>query len=222
MEKSIWEVILTPLVVAIVGVIGTLLVTDSQIQSSNTLAEAQQKIKIIEIFSDKITEANETERALAIKVLAAVDPDLGQKIASAIADTDLDVTRDIDGMKSSLALEVKAEIKNVAIDSKDQNKKYLVGYYALDVTDSEFTKVLKALGNEGYTIVTHTLLATRTGWLAGESTVLYYSSQSEATATKLADQLTSITGTKFNIKRGAGLGVPKGQEDQRLFVHFVK
>ena len=59
MEKSIWEVILTPVVVAIVGVVGTLLVTDSQIKSSNTLAEAQQKIKIIECFSlVKISKCN--------------------------------------------------------------------------------------------------------------------------------------------------------------------
>lgn len=221
-KKSIWEIMLTPLAVSVVGVVGTWLVTNTQIESSNTLAEAQQKIKIIEIFSDKITERDETERTLAIKVLAAIDPDLGEKIASAIADTNLDVTRKIDGIPSSLALEIKAEIKTEKKDTDVTNSKYLVGYYALNTTKNEFTKVLKFLNDSGYTIVTDKLLSSKPSWMAKNSTVLYYSMQSEEMAKNIAEQLTEKTGTSFNTQRGAGLGVPKGQEYTRLFIHYVK
>ena len=221
-KKSSFEIILMPLVVAIIGIVGTILVTNSQIKSSNTLAEAQQKIKIIEIFSDKITENNESERALAIKVLAAVDPELGQKIASAVQDTDLDVKTKIDDMEISLAKEVQAELKTEVKSPPSKNSTFIVGFYGLDVSDEEFQLALNIIKDSGYTIVTDILLTSRPSWFAHQSTVLYYSNLSKKKATEIANQLLKATNTEFQVVRGKGLGVPKGQEPIRFFIHYVK
>ncbi len=94
-KKSKVEMVLMPLVVAIVGIAGTLLITaqqeknartlgDSQLECTRELAEADRQIKILEIFSEKVTSTDAKERMLALRLLRSLDGELAQKLATAV------------------------------------------------------------------------------------------------------------------------------------------
>lgn len=93
-RKRFLEIVLMPLVLAIVGALGTYLITEQQREASEAAAEAQRQataaraaadrqLKILDIFADKITSPNENERILAIYSTLALDPDLASKLLPA-------------------------------------------------------------------------------------------------------------------------------------------
>ena len=84
-----------PLAVAIVGAVATYFITTQQIKSTEATnvanlrsaverSQADQKLKILEIFSAKIASDNTRDRQLAVRILTAVDSDLAVKLSSAI------------------------------------------------------------------------------------------------------------------------------------------
>lgn len=94
-QKSWVEVFLMPVVIAIVGTAGTYFITsqqeknalqarEAQLQSARELAEADREIKIIEMFSEKITSPEESERIMALRLLRAIDGELAGKLAEAV------------------------------------------------------------------------------------------------------------------------------------------
>jgi len=98
-NKSWVEIVMMPLAVTLVGTVGTYFLTQqqlrsseiasqAQIESSENLARSDQQIKVLEIFSEKITSANVRERELAVRILQSVDPVLAEKLAKAIAETE--------------------------------------------------------------------------------------------------------------------------------------
>jgi hypothetical protein len=98
-QKSVIEIVLMPLVVAIVGIIGTVLITAQQQDNTQALSEAQLKstedrssadrqIRVLEMFVEKITSGNERDRILALKILEELDPGLAAKLASAVSMTE--------------------------------------------------------------------------------------------------------------------------------------
>ena len=98
-KKSWTEVIMMPLVVAIVGIVGTLTVTNQQARNAQILAETQRanaiqqaeadrQIKILEIFAEKITSQEESQRLLGLRLLGAIDSVLAERLASAVAETE--------------------------------------------------------------------------------------------------------------------------------------
>ena len=215
-RKSIWEVLLTPLTVAVVGVIGTYYISKAQLESSNAIAQGQQKIKIIEIFSDKITNDDHKQRELAINILTTLDAELGQGILIAIRDAGLDIPRTIDGMESSVAADVRAKISV----QPNPNSKCLVGVYGVGVSNKEFKVVADKVRGSGYSVVAEHLLGTKPDWFSSHPVVFYYSDETKKKADQIRSELTNLTGQGFKIQRGRGLGVPKGQENVRFFVHY--
>jgi hypothetical protein len=99
--KSTFEALVLPLVIAIVGVTSTYMITRSQLQSADKLAianreseerraVADQHVKILEMFSDQIKSGEPAKRKMALRVLTALEPELAEKLAQAVADTDSD------------------------------------------------------------------------------------------------------------------------------------
>ena len=86
--KSWIEVFLMPLVVAVVGILGTYFITDQQGKDANTKADADRQIKILEIFAEKITNPDEAQRILALRLLKAIDGDLAAKLATAVSEAE--------------------------------------------------------------------------------------------------------------------------------------
>ena len=121
--KSKLESLVLPLVIAVVGVCSTYLITSVQIRNANILAEAtrrsedrraednlksaerraeaDQNIKILEMFSDQIKSKDPAQRKLALQILTALEPDLAEKLALAVAATDPDA--DIKKVATSVA-----------------------------------------------------------------------------------------------------------------------
>jgi len=95
--KSYFEVILMPLAVAVVGIAGSLIISNhqdqnaeqlanAQIEAARQAAEADRQIAIIDIFSDKIS-GNAEDKVFALKILGALDSGLHEKLAAAVADS---------------------------------------------------------------------------------------------------------------------------------------
>jgi hypothetical protein len=108
MDPKSWvEIVLMPLVVALVGIIGTITITNQQaenaallrkteLEKTQEIADADRQIKILEIFSEKITSSDEKDRILAIRLLTALDGSLATKLATAVsesADKNSDIRR---------------------------------------------------------------------------------------------------------------------------------
>lgn len=88
-EKKSWiEIFLMPLVIAGVGILGTYLITQQQADVAEANAISERQVKILEIFAEKITNEDEKQRLLAIKLLRVLDDDLAEKLASAVAETE--------------------------------------------------------------------------------------------------------------------------------------
>jgi hypothetical protein len=97
--KSWLEIVLLPIVIAGVGVFSTQLITHAQLESAERIARAntdsadsraksEQQIKVLEIFSDQIKSENISKRMVAVRMLGALDSQLGEKLARAVADSD--------------------------------------------------------------------------------------------------------------------------------------
>jgi hypothetical protein len=96
-RKSLVEVTLMPLVVAVLGICGTYVITSYQSEHSRLLVEAQirseerrgrteQQLKILEIFAERIVSKDVDDRQAAIRILTVLDGDLAERLATAIAD----------------------------------------------------------------------------------------------------------------------------------------
>lgn len=106
------------------------------------------------------------------------------------------------------------------------NSLYSIGLYSFGVPESQLQAATNVLAQQGYTIITSSLMNTDTSqtrpkWMANRSTVLYYSEQTRQIAETIARQLEAATGLKFAVNRGAGLGIPEGEEKTNLRVHLI-
>ena len=165
-NKTILEIVLMPLVVALIGIIGTYLITSSELKSSENIANAQiessenianaqiessekkskaeQQLKILEIFGDKITSNNIKERLLAVRLLGSVDPELSGKLAKAISqdeNEDKQVREDAkDVAKNSVSLEI-----NNLINKFSGNERLIASNRLIELYDKNQKKVIEAL-----------------------------------------------------------------------------
>lgn len=103
------EVALMPLVIAVVGIMGTYLITNEQREAAEIRAAADRQIKILDIFANKIISAEEEERLLAARLTMALDSDLALKIMTVF---------DLKTEKSAKVRDVVKNLTSHAIISK--------------------------------------------------------------------------------------------------------
>jgi len=101
------------------------------------------------------------------------------------------------------------------------NARYALGFYAIGAGQSKYDSVHAELQSMGYVITQGSALDTRPSWLSTTSAVMYYADASEQKARELATEMKRLTGSTFEVKRGSGLGVIKGQERWTFFIHWV-
>ena len=87
-KKSLLEVVLMPLVVVLVGIVSTHFITAQQHKSAQTLAAADRQVKLLEIFSDKISSNKESERIYALKLLGTLDSKLATRLAQTVLENE--------------------------------------------------------------------------------------------------------------------------------------
>ncbi len=110
--KRTLEILITPLAIALVGSISTYFITKYQTESSNRLAQAQlkssvtiassqlesqekraeieQRINALKIFSENFKLDDPKQRKLGLQILAAVDKNLANELASAVTEIETD------------------------------------------------------------------------------------------------------------------------------------
>ncbi len=122
-------------------------------------------------------------------------------------------------------LSPRSPIKQKSYDriiKASKNAHYFLGFYAFNVPPEKYELAQKYILNEGYTVFADDLLEERQSWLATSATILYYDEKNSDKAKQIADDLEAITNQSFSTQIGAGLGVPKGLENQYFYIHFVK
>jgi hypothetical protein len=101
------------------------------------------------------------------------------------------------------------------------NARYAIGFYALDADASKYDAVRDAIQSMGFVITQGINLDGRPSWLSTTSAVMYYADASAQKARDMAGEMKRLTGSTFEVKRGSGLGVIKGQERWTFFIHWV-
>lgn len=106
--KRLAEIVLMPVVIALVGIFGTIMITimqhldahhlaeaqlegatqlaNAQLESARERSKADRQVKVLEIFNEKIASDDPHERALAIRLLRAIEPDLAETITELLAE----------------------------------------------------------------------------------------------------------------------------------------
>ncbi|HEX6861365.1 MAG TPA: hypothetical protein VF414_01035 [Thermoanaerobaculia bacterium] len=95
-RKNWTEIFLMPVVIALVGFAGTYFITQqqessawiagqAQIKSAQQQAAAERQIKVLDIFSEKITSSDPNQRILALNLLRAIEPEFATKLALAVS-----------------------------------------------------------------------------------------------------------------------------------------
>jgi hypothetical protein len=97
-ERKTWtEVVLMPIVIALVGIGGTYFITAqqsknsevasaTQMDSARELADADRQVKVLDIFSEKITSQDAKTRIIALGMLRVLEPEMAEKLASVVAE----------------------------------------------------------------------------------------------------------------------------------------
>ncbi len=112
-------------------------------------------------------------------------------------------------------------IKTNRIIAQATNSRYLVAVYGPNVPMEDLKILEEKLSGAGYSLNTGSVLTYKPSLLATTSTVFYYSDNSISKANDLVKWLEKETQTKFNVQRGSGLGVIKGQENNTFFIHYI-
>jgi hypothetical protein len=156
--KSTLEALVLPIVIAVVGVSSTYMITRTQIQSANRLATAtlqseerravagrdseerrataDQQIKILEMFSDQIKSKEASQRKMALQILTALEPEMAEKLAQAVAATDPDP-------------EIKRAAVSVVRAVTPQGNSFVVigSFHSLDEAKAALSVLQKRLGS---------------------------------------------------------------------------
>lgn len=106
------------------------------------------------------------------------------------------------------------------------NLKYKVGLYGLlgKTEEEDYDTVKNWLQLQGYTVLNTFLCEGRPSWLAYESVVLYYSSDSKDKANEIAQSISNLLGKKIESRQvdlEDSIGVSKDQEKFYFYIHIL-
>lgn len=93
--RSTLEVFLMPVVVVLVGTMGTLVISSrqqesserlgqTQLQAAREMAAADRQVQVLNLFAEKLASDDEGDKVVALCLLKAVDSELAQKLAAAV------------------------------------------------------------------------------------------------------------------------------------------
>jgi hypothetical protein len=116
---------------------------------------------------------------------------------------------------------VAATATRQATEGFAANARYALGFYALGADATKYDAVRDAIQSMGFVITQGINLDTRPPWLSTTSAVMYYADASAQKARDMAAEMKRLTGSTFEVKRGSGLGVIKGQERWTFFIHWL-
>ena len=155
-ERKRWvEVALMPLVVAVVGTLGTYLLTSQQREAAEARAAADRQIKILEIVADKITSSDESQQIFALRLTSKLDPDLSAKLVTAF---DLQgVSERVRNVANEVTVQAVASTVRAAMAATEDPRAAIEGVWVLRRQDklpgSPVTKLEMKIDATGLTVL---------------------------------------------------------------------
>ncbi|QKJ23161.1 SPOR domain-containing protein [Poseidonibacter lekithochrous] len=161
-RKTLLEVLITPVVVAIVGIVGTYLITKQQNEYTKELREVEinklqeqavidRELKIIEIFADKITSGEPNQKVAALQILKVIDGEMAIKLAevtlkvtnenSIVAESAKDVISSMKSIGNSFPIIISFKSLNDAKKYVRENNKGLKYILTIFLSDNGFYAV---------------------------------------------------------------------------------
>lgn len=119
----------------------------------------------------------------------------------------------------SKARALAAEYEEAAIDKGDEQD-YYVTVFTYEVDKKLRGKIDQYLEEQQFVILHHEILRRPVRWFAKKPTVFFYDKVTESVAREVCNQLTEITGVKFNHAFGAPEEVPEMDRPTRINIHF--
>ena len=187
---------------------------DALNQSEEAKAKAVELSEQLKIFAEQINQLEKQQATAAEKTQITELANIAQAASK-------NVNSQIEQLQTQQSA-AQTSLDSLTLQKQQlDNFRYIVGFYSYKVSNKNHDDVANYFVGEGYTVRNSTILSNRTNWLAGRSTVLYYADESKSKAKQIADNLGKITKSKFNVKRGAGLGVSTGDEKWTFFIHYI-
>jgi hypothetical protein len=160
-KKSILEIAIIPIVVTIVGISGTLLITNqqennasimsaAQLNTTKELAEADREIKVLDIVSEQLTSSDLEKKELGLRLLGAVSGKLAEKIALAYSEGEPKNSKLRElaihiGSEGAYRDEKKRIAEGSSIKASDQN---ITGTYLMDKLQNRVITITNINENE--------------------------------------------------------------------------
>jgi len=150
--KSWFEILITPIVVAFIGVYGTYTITESQIDNARETSKTQlriqakearnnRKLKTLEIFSNHIMSKNVEERLLALGLVNLLEPDLAVNMINYLASHDQDER--VKTKAKIIQEEIYKKAKHIGYGSIEERvKRVLAKLYRVSYSDITKKSVL--------------------------------------------------------------------------------
>lgn len=184
-------------------------------QAEATIADLRAQLEEQRLaLENTLIEIDNPEQKQTIQQISDASKDL----KDATLQTQQAVTQAIEE-NEPLLYKAKAQQARVA-----EPRKYTVGLQTLGVADTRRVEINQALQKKGYQLDSITYSydrGQRPSWFARNSTVFYYDGSARSQARELAGLMQDLTGQKFQVQLGAGLGVNPNKKDVTLFVHYI-
>ena len=206
-NKTWIEIALMPLVVALVGIVGTFIVTQQQVETVALKADEDRQVKLLEMFIERITDNDAAVRMRALSYLEIMDSRLAWKLATAAAQAE-PVGSPVKQAAERAVAESDARIRGIA-------RVYLHIRNEQDRAGAE--KISELLEQNGFVVPG----IQRVDKLApNESQVRYFQSGDQEKAQKLAAILKPLNIT-VSLKHIGGYTRPDGTAPANLEIWFA-
>ncbi|MVN77470.1 hypothetical protein GO988_14130 [Hymenobacter sp. HMF4947] len=195
-------------VAASIGVVGQSYVSKYENARAEFLRDKAKKdldsLNIRTVFARAVLDSAQGK----IVELTKTKQNLSQQIT-----TLLESVSETEAARSSVKIQSAVKLAN--------NSLYSIALYGYKIEPAELAKSSTYLAAGGYTVTGATLLPSRPPWLSASSVVLYYDTRTAAVAQAIATALSAQLGLPVAFTKGAGLGIPKGEERRELRIHLV-
>ncbi|MCK4662352.1 MAG: hypothetical protein KAT68_05775 [Bacteroidales bacterium] len=118
--------------------------------------------------------------------------------------------------KENLQKELSVKKQDVSI-----NEPFIIGLYSLKPNEKEKKLIKKYITENNFYFDSEYDYSYKQSWMAGESTVFYYSKSSKIHAEQIASDLKELVGKSFKVSYGAGLGVLKDKKSITFYIHNI-
>jgi hypothetical protein len=111
----------------------------------------------------------------------------------------------------------------MALTRNMTNSSLIISVHSVGVDEKDIKLAIESLRSSGYyaEACNSFKLGAAPKWMATVPTVFYYSEQSKEQAVKMANILGKSLSLTFNVTKGSGFGVMKGQERNTFFIHLI-